>query len=55
IFISHDLGVVKFISDDLAVMNQGKIVEMARADDVYRSPQNPYTQRLLDSIPNPRF
>ncbi len=51
IFISHDLAVVKFISDELAVMNQGKIVEMAKASEIYRNPQNDYTKRLLDSIP----
>lgn len=51
IFISHDLAVVKFISDELAVMNQGHIVEMAKASEIYRSPQNDYTKKLLDSIP----
>ncbi len=51
IFISHDLAVVKFISDELAVMNQGQIVEMAKASEIYRSPQNEYTKKLLDSIP----
>ncbi len=51
IFISHDLAVVKFIADDLAVMNQGKIVEMAKAKEIYQSPKNPYTQKLLSSIP----
>ncbi len=51
IFISHDLAVVKFISDELAVMNNGQIVEMAKASDIYSNPQNDYTKRLLDSIP----
>ena len=51
IFISHDLGVVKFISDELAVMNKGKIVEMAKASDIYHSPKNEYTKKLLSSIP----
>lgn len=51
IFISHDLAVVKFISDDLAVMNKGKIVEMAKASEIYSRPQNEYTKKLLDSIP----
>lgn len=51
IFISHDLAVVRFISDELAVMNQGKIVEMAKASQIYHSPQNEYTKKLLSSIP----
>ena len=51
IFISHDLAVVKFISDELAVMNEGKIVEMAKASQIYHSPQNDYTKKLLSSIP----
>ena len=51
IFISHDLAVVKFFSDEVAVMNQGRIVEMAKAVDIYNKPQNEYTKKLLDSIP----
>ncbi|MCZ0933168.1 MAG: ATP-binding cassette domain-containing protein [Oligoflexia bacterium] len=52
IFISHDLAVVKFISDQIAVMSQGKIVEYNDSDEIYRNPQNPYTKRLLDAIPS---
>jgi peptide/nickel transport system ATP-binding protein len=51
IFISHDLSVVKYISDEIGVMNQGKIVEMGNSDAIYRSPQMEYTQRLIDAIP----
>ena len=51
LFISHDLAVVKYISDDVMVMNQGEVVEIADADTIYRAPQDPYTQRLLASIP----
>ncbi|MCB0376891.1 MAG: ABC transporter ATP-binding protein, partial [Bdellovibrionales bacterium] len=51
IFISHDLAVVKFISDELAVMNHGKIVEMAKASEIYHSPRDEYTKKLLSSIP----
>ena len=51
IFISHDLAVVKYISDQVMVMNDGEIVEMANSDDIYLNPQHPYTQRLLSSIP----
>jgi len=51
IFISHDLAVVKYISDQVMVMNDGRIVEMANSDEIYRHPKMPYTQRLLASIP----
>jgi peptide/nickel transport system ATP-binding protein len=51
IFISHDLAVVKYISDRVMVMNEGEIVEIANSDDIYRQPKMPYTQRLLASIP----
>ncbi|HSN72853.1 MAG TPA: dipeptide ABC transporter ATP-binding protein [Steroidobacteraceae bacterium] len=51
IFISHDLAVVKYMADDMLVMNQGAIVERGAADAIYRSPQHDYTRRLLDSIP----
>ncbi|HEX8739803.1 MAG TPA: ABC transporter ATP-binding protein [Casimicrobiaceae bacterium] len=51
IFISHDLAVVKYIADQVMVMNEGEIVEIANSDDIYRDPKMPYTQRLLASIP----
>lgn len=51
IFISHDLSVVKFMSDRMIVMQQGRIVEMGEADQVYRNPQHPYTKTLIDAIP----
>ena len=51
IFISHDLAVVKYIADEVMVMNQGAIVEIANSDEIYRHPREPYTQRLLASIP----
>jgi peptide/nickel transport system ATP-binding protein len=52
IFISHDLGVVKFMSDMLAVMKDGKIVEFGPSDALYRNPKEDYTKRLIDSIPD---
>ena len=51
IFISHDLSVVKFISDRIAVMNQGKIVETGSAADIYNAPQQDYTRSLIHAIP----
>jgi peptide/nickel transport system ATP-binding protein len=51
IFISHDLAVVKYISDEVMVMNQGEIIEIANSDEIYRHPQQPYTRKLLSAIP----
>ena len=51
IFISHDLSVVKFISDRMVVMNKGKIEEIGPADAIYRHPQRDYTKRLIAAIP----
>ena len=51
IFISHDLAVVKYISDQVMVMNDGEIVEIANSDEIYRHPKMPYTRKLLASIP----
>jgi oligopeptide transport system ATP-binding protein len=51
IFISHDLGVVRYIADNIAVMYQGKIVEYGEAETVFHHPQHDYTKRLLNSIP----
>ena len=51
IFISHDLSVVKYISDQIMAMNHGDIVEIANADELYASPQHEYTKRLLSAIP----
>lgn len=50
IFISHDLSVVKYMSDRMMVMNQGKIEEMGPADQIYNNPSTAYTQRLIDAI-----
>ena len=51
IFISHDLSVVKYMSDRMVVMQNGEVVEMNEADEVYRHPQTAYTQKLIDAIP----
>ena len=51
IFISHDLSVVKFMSDRMVVMNKGKIEEMGISDEIYNNPQQDYTKRLIGAIP----
>ena len=51
IFISHDLSVVRYISDRIMVMNKGEIVECGMADEIYFNPQSDYTKKLLASIP----
>jgi peptide/nickel transport system ATP-binding protein len=51
IFISHDLSVVKFMSDRMIVMNKGKIEEIGDADEIYNNPQTSYTQKLINAIP----
>ena len=51
IFISHDLSVVRYISDQVMVMHKGEVVEMADSDELYRKPQHPYTRSLLAAIP----
>ena len=51
IFISHDLSVVKYMSDRMVVMQEGKIEEMGDADQIYNTPKTEYTKRLIDAIP----
>ncbi|MBD2057081.1 ABC transporter ATP-binding protein [Oculatella sp. FACHB-28] len=55
IFISHDLSVVKFVSDRIMVMNQGKIEEIGAADAIYNTPQQDYTRQLIQAIPDTRL
>ena len=53
IFISHDLNVVKYISDKVMVMYLGEVVEYGTVEDVYNSPKHPYTEALISSVPVP--
>lgn len=51
LFISHDLSIVKFMSDRMIIMNEGKIEEIGDPDTIYRSPKSEYTRRLIEAIP----
>jgi peptide/nickel transport system ATP-binding protein len=53
LFISHDLAVVKYMADEVMVMKDGEIVEIAGSDEIYADPKHPYTRTLLASIPRP--
>lgn len=54
VFVSHNLAVIRFLSDRVAVMRQGEVVEAGRSEVVFSNPQHPYTRALLDAVPDPK-
>jgi peptide/nickel transport system ATP-binding protein len=52
LFISHDLGVVRHVSDRVVVMTDGRIVESGTAEDIFSHPAEPYTRQLIDALPS---
>ena len=50
IFISHDLAVVKYVSDRMMVMRSGKMIQIGDADEIYANPQDPYTKSLIEAM-----
>ncbi len=54
-FISHDLSVVRYMSDQVMVMKDGAVVEMAGSDEIYREPKHPYTRELMSAVPRDRY
>jgi ABC-type glutathione transport system ATPase component len=55
VFVSHNLGVIRYISDRVAVMRLGQVVETGTADAIFTRPQHEYTRALLDAVPDPDF
>ena len=54
VFVSHDLGVVRYLCDHVAVMQRGRIVEQGATSDIYDDPKDPYTRALIEATPTIR-
>jgi peptide/nickel transport system ATP-binding protein len=53
VFVSHNLAVIRYVSDRVAVMRRGAVIEMGESDAIFARPQHPYTRALLDAVPDP--
>jgi ABC-type oligopeptide transport system ATPase subunit len=55
VFVSHNLGVIRYVSDRVAVMRLGKVVEMGPSEEIFTNPSHEYTKALLDAVPDPEL
>ena len=55
IFVSHNLAVIREVSDEVAVMRQGEVVEQGTVDQIFDDPKHPYTRELLAAVPSPQI
>ena len=55
VFVSHNLGVIRYVSDRVAVMRLGQVVEIGPSETIFTTPQHEYTKALLDAVPDPKL
>jgi len=53
VFVSHNLGVIRYVSDRVAVMRLGRVIELGPSETIFTNPQHEYTKALLDAVPDP--